>query len=119
MILPNKIKTNISEDALNEPTSSLALLNRVHRISFRNKYDVNETSSIKGKGIDHVVQTSLAPILKAPFKNFLRCGGIGTCMRFCRPCPGLERNCMKRKMQRWTESLPALKAILSKGTAAW
>ena len=105
MILPNKIKTNISEDALNEPTSSLALLKRVHRISFRNKYDVNETS--------------LAPILKAPFKNFLRCGGIGTCMRFCRPCPGLERNCMKRKMQRWTESLPALKAILSKGTAAW
>lgn len=50
--------------------------------------------------------------------NLFRCDGIGMCMRFCHPCPGLERSCMKKKMQKWTESSPPLKAISSKASLA-
>ena len=62
-------------------------------------------------------ENELVRILNLPSKKFFRCDGIGTCTRFCHPYPGLERSCMRRRMQRWTASLPTLKAILSKGTA--
>lgn len=59
----------------------------------------------------------LTSTLNLPFKKSSRCDGIGMCMHFYRLCPGLERSCTRRKMQKWTVFLPTLKAILSKGTA--